>query len=102
MRSGKLLNNFIAGKKYSHDYDNKQSDRLKIIKKRKLVINQLFLCGEEDSNFHGLPRYHLKVVRLPVSPSPHKGIANVIVLHYSAAFPGFFKVILKVVPLPSS
>jgi hypothetical protein len=22
-------------------------------------------CGREDSNFHGLPRYHLKVVRLP-------------------------------------
>ena len=25
-------------------------------------------CAREDLNLHGLPRYHLKVVRLPVSP----------------------------------
>jgi hypothetical protein len=25
-------------------------------------------CGQEDSNLHGLPRYHLKVVRLPIPP----------------------------------
>ena len=30
-------------------------------------------CGREDSNFHGLPRYHLKVVRLPIPPRPHHG-----------------------------
>ena len=28
-------------------------------------------CGREDSNLHGLPRYHLKVVRLPIPPRPH-------------------------------
>lgn len=27
-------------------------------------------CGKGDSNPHRLPCYHLKVVRLPVSPSP--------------------------------
>ncbi len=25
-------------------------------------------CPGEDSNLHGLPRYHLKVVRLPIPP----------------------------------
>jgi hypothetical protein len=28
-------------------------------------------CGREDSNLHGLPRCHLKAVRLPIPPRPH-------------------------------
>ncbi len=28
-------------------------------------------CGREDSNLHEFPRYHLKVVRLPIPPRPH-------------------------------
>src|SRR5687767_2289867 len=35
------------------------------------------MCGRGDSNSQGSPRYHLKVVRLPVSPPPHFRIANV-------------------------
>jgi hypothetical protein len=27
-------------------------------------------CGQEDSNLHGVTRYHLKVVRLPIPPWP--------------------------------
>ena len=29
---------------------------------------RLFECPGQDLNLHGLPRYHLKVVRLPISP----------------------------------
>lgn len=29
-----------------------------------------YWCGREDSNLHGLPRYPLKVVRLPIPPRP--------------------------------
>jgi hypothetical protein len=28
-------------------------------------------CGRKDSNLHEFPRYHLKVVRLPIPPRPH-------------------------------
>ena len=33
-------------------------------------------CGRENSNFHALRRYHLKVVRLPIPPRPHAGRTN--------------------------
>ncbi len=36
-----------------------------------LVYNSKSWCGQEDSNFHASRRYHLKVVRLPISPWPH-------------------------------
>ena len=35
---------------------------------RRLELSRLLRCAREDLNLHGLPRYHLKVVRLPVSP----------------------------------
>jgi hypothetical protein len=34
------------------------------------MSNEAVWCGQEDSNLHGLPRYHLKVVRLPIPPWP--------------------------------
>ena len=36
------------------------------------------MCGKGDSNSHArYRRYHLKVVRLPISPSPHLCITEV-------------------------
>ena len=35
---------------------------------RRMEHSRLLRCAREDLNLHGLPRYHLKVVRLPVSP----------------------------------
>src|SRR5690606_22123445 len=29
-------------------------------------------CGEEDSNFHGLPHSDLNAARLPIPPPPHR------------------------------
>jgi hypothetical protein len=34
------------------------------LKRPALKENKIW-CGQEDSNLHGSPRYHLKVVRLP-------------------------------------
>ena len=31
-------------------------------------LDRCFSCPGQDLNLHGLPRYHLKVVRLPISP----------------------------------
>ena len=39
-------------------------------KKTTLIVP--FYCPGQDLNLHGLPRYHLKVVRLPISP-PGRG-----------------------------
>ena len=33
-------------------------------------------CDREDSNFHGSPRYHLKVVCLPIPPRSHTSQAR--------------------------
>jgi hypothetical protein len=35
-----------------------------------LKILRAVWCGREDSNLHGLPRQHLKLVRLPIPPRP--------------------------------
>ena len=39
---------------------------------RRLELSRLLRCAREDLNLHELPRYHLKVVRLPVSPRARK------------------------------
>ena len=39
-----------------------------VFRLRRMELSRLLRCAREDLNLHGLPRYHLKVVRLPVSP----------------------------------
>ena len=39
--------------------------------RKNVVLSQYFWCEREDLNLHGLPHYHLKVARLPISPRPH-------------------------------
>ena len=44
-------------------------------------------CGQEDSNLHGSPRYHLKVVRLPIPPWPRNFRIRVVFPDEAVALP---------------